>query len=85
MVRIEVKPNRTSEQCVCKGHNAKHSILVKGIYATPKAEILLCDECFKELQEKNKLSLDIYSLNFSKIISGSSLVKVFCSFLVFFV
>ena len=52
MVRIEVKPNRTSEQCVCKGHNAKHSILVKGIYATPKAEILLCDECFKELQEK---------------------------------
>jgi len=52
MTRIEIKPNTTSEQCACKGHNAKYKILVKGIYTSPQAEILLCDKCFKELKEK---------------------------------
>lgn len=52
MARIEIKPNTNSEQCACKGHGAKHKILVKGMYASPQAEILLCDECFKELKEK---------------------------------
>lgn len=56
MTRVEIKPNRTSEQCACRGHNAKHRILVKGIYATPQAEMLLCNECFKELQEKVTLN-----------------------------
>lgn len=52
MERIEIKPNRTSKQCACKGHQAKYKILVKGIYAFPQAELCLCEACFKELKEK---------------------------------
>ncbi len=52
MSRVEIKPNRTSEQCACKGHNARHKIMIKGIYSTPQEELLLCDRCFNELKEK---------------------------------
>jgi len=52
MGRIDIKPNRTSEQCVCGGHNAKHKLMVKGIHSSPQSEILLCNPCFEELKEK---------------------------------
>jgi hypothetical protein len=56
MTRIEIKKPTMITQCACKGHNAKHQIVIKGIYATPQAEIFLCDECFKELKKKITLS-----------------------------
>lgn len=52
MGRIDVKRNLTSEQCACKGHSAKHKIMVKGINASPQSEMLLCTPCFEELKEK---------------------------------
>ncbi len=52
MGRVEIKRAVVVNSCVCKGHQAKHNILVKGMYATPQAEIPLCVRCFKELKEK---------------------------------
>ncbi len=58
MTRVEIKRNNISEPCACTGHSAKHRILVKGTYSTPKVEIPLCDECFKELRQKISLNSD---------------------------
>ena len=52
MNRVEIKPNRTSEQCACKSHSAKHKIEVKGIYVSPQKTILLCEDCFRDLKKE---------------------------------
>ncbi len=57
MSRVEVKKTTSTMQCACSSHMAKYEIIVKGISATSKAELALCDECFKHLKKQIK-SLD---------------------------
>jgi hypothetical protein len=56
MTRVEIKKPIMTTQCACNGRNAKHQIIIKGIYSASQAKINLCDECFKELKEKIALS-----------------------------
>ncbi len=51
MARVEVKRNSMGGQCACGGHSAKYKVLIKGTYASPQKEILLCNYCFEDLKE----------------------------------
>lgn len=50
MARVEIK-KLSGGQCACTGHSGKYKIDIKGTYASPKEEILLCDDCFKDLKK----------------------------------
>ena len=51
MARVEIKRNSMGGQCACTGHNGRYKISIKGMYASPQKEILICEECFKDLKK----------------------------------